>query len=85
MGGECRMSRKPVRREYEVFTRIKRGDNLIHIGTVEASSDDLARIYANCIYNEENWVEMCVIQRQNISWVKQPEGLFEAEGGREVG
>lgn len=74
------MSKSEKRYEYDVFTRIKRGDNLVHIGTVEAPSDELAKVYANFVYDEEDWVEMCVVRRDNISWVKHPEGLFEKEG-----
>ncbi|GAA4714518.1 hypothetical protein [Brevibacillus fulvus] len=76
------MSAVQTRYEYDVFTRIKRGDDLVHIGTVAAPSDELAKVYAKAVYDEENWVEMCVVPRRHIKWVKQPEGLFEAEGGR---
>lgn len=74
------MGQSGIRFEYEVFTRIKRGDNLIHAGTVEAQTDEMARVYATFIYNEEDWAEMCVVRRDNIKWVKQPEELFVKEG-----
>jgi 1,2-phenylacetyl-CoA epoxidase PaaB subunit len=66
--------------DYDVFTRIKRGDNLIHIGSVSAENDELAKVYANFVYDEEDWVEMCIIRRNQIAWVKQPEGLFGKTG-----
>lgn len=69
-----------TRYEYDVFTRIKRGDNLIHVGTVEAENDELAQVYATFTYDEEDWVEMCVVRRDLVHWVRKPEGLFEKEG-----
>jgi 1,2-phenylacetyl-CoA epoxidase PaaB subunit len=74
------MSAGTVRYEYDVFTRINRGDDLVHVGAVVAPTDELAKIYAQYIYDEENWVEMCVVRRDRIHWVKQPEGLFKKEG-----
>ncbi|MFM1654535.1 hypothetical protein ACI7RC_20915 [Brevibacillus sp. B_LB10_24] len=73
------MNNRDNRNEYDVFTRIKRGDNLVHIGTVEAQTDDLAKVYATYIYDEEDWVEMCVVRRDHIGWVRHPEGLFKKE------
>lgn len=65
---------------YDVFTRIKRGDDLVHIGSVEAESEQLAKVYAAFTYDEEKWVEMVVVKRDQITWVRKPEGLFEKEG-----
>lgn len=64
---------------YDVFSRIKRGDELVHIGTVEAESEELAKIYANYVYDEEKWVEMFVVKRKQIKWIRKPVGLFEKE------
>lgn len=66
--------------EYEIFARINRGDDLMHIGVVEAETDDLARVYAAFIYNEEDWTDMCVIRKDHFVWVKRPQGLFEKAG-----
>jgi predicted transcriptional regulator len=66
--------------EYDVFTQLKRGENLIHIGTVEAESVELAKVYASYVYDEEDWAGMCVVARDQINWVKKVEGLFEKEG-----
>ncbi|OLN21275.1 hypothetical protein BTO30_15825 [Domibacillus antri] len=65
---------------YDVFTRIKRGDDLFHVGSVEAESEQLAKVYASFTYDEEKWVEMVVVNRDQIKWVRKPEGLFEKEG-----
>ncbi|MFC8686808.1 hypothetical protein [Brevibacillus porteri] len=72
------------RYEYEVFTRIKRGDQLVQIGTVEAETDELAHVYATFTYDEEDWVEMCVVRRDQITWVRKPEGLFAKKGAGEL-
>lgn len=68
------------RHEFDVFARLKRGDDLIHIGTVEAETEDLAKVYATFTYDEEDWVEMCVIRRDQLHWVRRPQGLFAKEG-----
>jgi 1,2-phenylacetyl-CoA epoxidase PaaB subunit len=68
------------RHEYDVFTRIKRGNDLTHVGTVEAKTDDLAKTYAGYVYDEEDWVEMYVVRRDNMVCVRLPEGLFLKEG-----
>lgn len=69
-----------TKQPYEIFARINRGDDLMHIGTVEAQSDDLAIAYAAYVYNEEDWTDMVVVRRDNILRVRQPEPLFEKEG-----
>lgn len=82
--GVVHVSEKRVR-VYEVFTRSRRGDNLVHIGTVEAESDELAKVYAETIYDEESWLDMCVVCRDDIKWVFEAEGLFaDAVERREV-
>ncbi|MUG69357.1 MULTISPECIES: hypothetical protein [Paenibacillus] len=68
------------KKEYNVFTRIKRGDDLVMVGTVAAETDQLAKVYATFVYDEEDWVEMCVVPREEITWIRQPEGLFEKWG-----
>ncbi len=65
---------------FDIFTRIKRGDDLVHIGTVEAESSELAKLYAVFTYDEEDWAEMCVVERGQFHWVKKPEGLFAKKG-----
>lgn len=65
---------------YELFARIKRGDDLYHIGTVEAGSDELAIVYATFIYNEEDWTDMFAVRRDHLVTIKSPTPLFKQEG-----
>ena len=51
---------------YEVFARKTRDEPLRHIGFINATDDDLARVYAWKTYDEQNWAEMCVIPRSAI-------------------
>ncbi len=63
-------------KDYDVFTRIRRGDNLIRIGSFKAPTDELAYIYAQRIYDEEDWAEMQLIRRENVINVKGIQGIF---------
>jgi 1,2-phenylacetyl-CoA epoxidase PaaB subunit len=51
---------------YEVFARKARVEPLEHVGTVNATSEDFARVYARATYDEENWVEMVVVRRDAL-------------------
>jgi 1,2-phenylacetyl-CoA epoxidase PaaB subunit len=51
---------------YEVLTRINPGDDLIHVGSVEAPSDKLARNYADTTYDEEDWSMMVLVKREDL-------------------
>lgn len=51
---------------YEVFGRISSLEPLMHIGYVNAPGIDLAKVYAHTVYNEENWIELCVVNRGDI-------------------
>ena len=51
---------------YHVFTRINAGDDLMHVGTVQADSDRLARIYAHRTYDEEDWDFIGVVREENL-------------------
>ena len=48
---------------YEVFARKDHSEALKHVGSVNAADDDLAKAYAWTMYDEESWVEMCVVPR----------------------
>lgn len=48
---------------YEVFARKNHTEALKHVGSVNAADDDLAKAYAWTMYDEESWVEMCVVPR----------------------
>jgi len=51
---------------YEVFARKSHEEPLLHVGSVNAPNDELARVYAWTAYDEEKWVEMCVVFRQHV-------------------
>jgi len=51
---------------YDVFARKNRGDDLRHIGYLEALDDEMARVYAWKTYDEERWFEMCIVRRSGI-------------------
>jgi len=51
---------------YHVFTRVSAGDDLMHVGTVQADSDRLARIYAHRTYDEEDWEFIGVVREENL-------------------
>lgn len=74
-----------MNREYEVFGRIKRGDLLAHIGTVEAPSDELAKVYAAYTYDEEDWFELIAVPRSSMIKIIEREGLFAKEGAANHG
>jgi len=67
-------------KDYDVFTRVRRGANLMQIGSFKASDDDLAFVYAKRIYDEEDWMEMQIIRRDNMISVKEPDTLFSKKG-----
>ncbi len=69
-----------IGRLYEVFARSTRDDALGHVGTVNATSTDFARVYARTTYDEENWIEMIVVERGAIISVIELEPLVTFEG-----
>ena len=65
---------------YEVLARIAPGDLLCHIGNVNAPEDDLARVYALKIYDEEDWCEVWVVPREEILVARpDPHSPFSSE------
>lgn len=56
----------PYGRVYEVFARKSHDEELKHVGSVNATDDELARVYAWSKYDEESWVEMCVVPRTAV-------------------
>ena len=70
------MGRLSGQRLYEVFARHNREDRFEHIGTVTASSADLARVYAWQIYDEEKWFEMTIAPRSAFESVNRDEIPF---------
>jgi hypothetical protein len=63
---------------FEVFARKNREDPLRHIGYVNASDAELARVYAWKTYDEQNWFEMCVVAREALLPVNRIESPFTA-------
>ena len=61
---------------YEVFARKTRDEPLRHIGFINAMTGELARVYAVKTYDEQNWVEMCVVPRDAILPVDPEESQF---------
>jgi 1,2-phenylacetyl-CoA epoxidase PaaB subunit len=57
--------------KYHVFTRIKAGDDMLHVGTVQADTDRLARIYAHRTYDEEDWDYMAVVREEHLVEVNE--------------
>ncbi len=68
-----------TKHDYLLLTRINRGDELIHVGTFKAVNENLAKIYAQHIYDEEDWVEMYVVKKEDLVCVRSPEPLFGKE------
>lgn len=66
-------------RIYEVLARKEREEPLMHIGTVRATTLDFARVYARTTYDEENWVEMVVVERDDLVPVIELEPLVGPE------
>jgi 1,2-phenylacetyl-CoA epoxidase PaaB subunit len=58
--------------EYEVFARKTRADPLHQVGSVVAPDDDLAIAYARATYDEERWVEMAIVRKDDIIGLWQP-------------
>jgi 1,2-phenylacetyl-CoA epoxidase PaaB subunit len=67
---------------YEVFARKSRGEPLRHIGFINASGDELARVYAWKTYDEQNWEEMCVVPRAAIVPVNAGSSQFVTRMGQ---
>jgi len=61
---------------YDVFARKDRGDQLVHIGYIDAFDDETAKVYAWTTYDEERWFEMYVVRRTAIIPVNRTDGVF---------
>ena len=67
---------------YDVFARVRRGDLLQEIGSVRAGSQGLARVYAELIFDEENFTDMMIVDRAAVAWVRR---LPSGDGGGSAG
>ncbi len=65
---------------FEVFGRISSLEPLMHIGYVNAPGIDLAKVYAHTVYNEENWIDLCVIKRGDIIPVYKEDEKLNVKG-----
>jgi len=65
---------------FEVFGRISSLEPLMHIGYVNAPGIDLAKVYAHTVYNEENWIELCVVNRGDIIPVYKEDEKLNVKG-----
>jgi hypothetical protein len=50
---------------YEVFGHF-REEGMHHLGSVVALNDELAKVYADKLYDEWSWTEMAIIRRDRI-------------------
>lgn len=51
---------------WEVFARKTYEDPLHHVGTVTESDEDLALVAARAIYDEQPWIHMILVPRNQI-------------------
>ena len=51
---------------WEVFARQAYDEPLHHVGTVTESDEDLAAVAARAIYDEQPWIHMILVPRQEI-------------------
>lgn len=65
---------------FEVFGRISSLEPLMHVGYVNAPGIDLAKVYAHTVYNEENWIELCVVNRGDIVPVYKEDDNLNIKG-----
>ncbi|WP_424005725.1 phenylacetic acid degradation PaaB family protein (plasmid) [Haloarcula salina] len=52
--------------KYEVFARIRAGEDLIHVGNVDAPDDRLVKTYARTTFDEEDWDRMVAVPRDEL-------------------
>jgi 1,2-phenylacetyl-CoA epoxidase PaaB subunit len=51
---------------WEVFARAAYDEPLHHVGTVTESDEDLALVSARAIYDEQPWIQMILVPRNEI-------------------
>jgi 1,2-phenylacetyl-CoA epoxidase PaaB subunit len=51
---------------WEVFARKAYDEPLHHVGTVTESDEDLALVSARAIYDEQPWIHMILVPRNQI-------------------
>lgn len=60
--------------KFEVFARKNAGDDLRQQGIVEAANERLGRVYARSTYDEEDWYQMVIVNREDIIAVAPSKG-----------
>jgi 1,2-phenylacetyl-CoA epoxidase PaaB subunit len=58
-----------ARRVWLVFARRRYDEALYQVGTVTADDPDMARLFAQSIYDEHPWIEMIVLPRDQAHTV----------------
>jgi hypothetical protein len=58
-----------ARRVWLVFARRRYEEPLYQVGTVTAEDADMARLFAQSIYDEHPWIEMMVTPRDQAETV----------------
>jgi 1,2-phenylacetyl-CoA epoxidase PaaB subunit len=53
-------------RTWEVFARQRYEDPLHHVGAVRENDEDLALVSARSIYDEQPWIQMVIVPREEI-------------------
>lgn len=84
-GAETKSPLEVDDRVFEVFARKDRADRFQHVGTVQAPSPELARVYAWQTYDEQKWFEMAVAARDAFVNVNRNEAPFTLGGPPPVG
>jgi 1,2-phenylacetyl-CoA epoxidase PaaB subunit len=51
---------------WEVFARKEYEEPLHHVGTITEDDEDLAKVSARSIYDEQPWIEMIIVPRNAI-------------------
>lgn len=62
------------KRTFEVFGRIKAGEPLSSVGSVDAPNESFANRYAEMFYDEEDWDVLFAVDRRNMLKVKGETG-----------
>jgi 1,2-phenylacetyl-CoA epoxidase PaaB subunit len=55
-----------VKAVWEVFARQAYDEPLHHVGAVTEDDEELARVCAKSIYDEQPWIEMVIVPRKEI-------------------
>lgn len=69
------------KRTYEVLGRVKSGEPIRSVGSVEAPNDSFATRYAEMFYDEEDWDLLFVVDRKNMLKAKGKTGHEDADTG----